>query len=240
MITIVRYLFLAVVFLFFGCSQTALQQQSKNSIEGEWRGSSGKYQNTRLSFSSDGTMTGYDGCNHFGTRYKADKGLIKLSYPPVSTMMMCKSNNDFQQLILQAERFERNDSAMVLTCSDGRKIAFELNRTAFPAGKYRIASYIKDNRVVVPSPAISLEFSSTGKVSGSTGCNRYFASYTDNANRLYLSYPALTRMNCEPSAMDQENAFVELFGRIGHYKVFEQYIRLYDSNGLFLMELTKQ
>jgi len=240
MIKAVHYLVFSMVFLFLGCSQMNPKQELNETIEGEWRGSPGMFQNVRLSFSSDGKMTGYDGCNHFGAQYHAEKGFLKLSYPPVSTMMMCSSNNHFKEFILHAVRFERKGSVMTLISSDGKKIAFELNSVSFPEGKYTVTSYIKDKHFVSPSPSISIEFSSNGKVSGSMGCNRYFASYTDKANRLYLSYPALTRMNCEPSVMEQENAFLELFSRIGQYKVFEDRIRLYDSNGLTVIEMTKQ
>lgn len=231
------------VLLFMGCSHHLPQPSSKESIRGEWRGTSAEYENVRLSFLPDGRLIGYDGCNHFGTKYQvSDKNHLQLATPIASTMMMCAyQKNDLSRFIQKVDRFERDDTRLILIDStDGKKITFHHQKASFPAGVYQVRSYLSDKKMITPSPVLTFDVSADGKLSGFTGCNRYFANYTDNADRLYISYPAYSRVNCEPSVMDQESVFLELFGRVDRYKVFEKTIRLYDAGGMTLIEITKQ
>jgi heat shock protein HslJ len=44
----------------------------------------------------------------------------------------------------------------------------------------------------------------TNRLSGSSGCNRYFGTYTLTSDRLQISQLGSTRMMCSPDRMDQE------------------------------------
>ena len=48
-----------------------------------------------------------------------------------------------------------------------------------------------------------------GRLSGSIGCSRYFASYTLTGDRLGISQMGLTRMMCDPARMEQEDRFFQ-------------------------------
>ena len=48
-----------------------------------------------------------------------------------------------------------------------------------------------------------------GRLSGSGGCNRYFASYTLTADRLQVRSLGATRMMCSPVQMEQEDRFFQ-------------------------------
>lgn len=63
--------------------------------------------------------------------------------------------------------------------------------------------------VASPQPA-TLEFGLDGRVGGSAGCNRYTATYTEDAGRLVIGQGASTRMLCNaPGVMEQEAAYLK-------------------------------
>ena len=65
---------------------------------------------------------------------------------------------------------------------------------------------------VTEAPA-TLTFSAAGeeagRLSGSSGCNRYFASYSLTGDRLRISQMGSTRMMCDPVRMEQEDRFFQ-------------------------------
>ncbi|HYX51575.1 MAG TPA: META domain-containing protein, partial [Ktedonobacteraceae bacterium] len=48
-----------------------------------------------------------------------------------------------------------------------------------------------------------------GRLSGRSGCNRYFASYTLDTDHLYLGPLGATRMLCSPAQMTQEERYFQ-------------------------------
>ncbi len=60
-----------------------------------------------------------------------------------------------------------------------------------------------------PSP-VTIEFGLDGRVSGSAGCNRYSATYTEEAGKLQVGQGASTRMMCPaPGVMEQEATYLK-------------------------------
>ena len=79
---------------------------------------------------------------------------------------------------------------------------------------------------------ISLRFSADG-LSGSAGCNRYFAAYqTEGDNQLSITGIATTRMFCPQPAgvMVQEQDFVQLLSEVETYRICPDQLTL-DANG---------
>ena len=79
---------------------------------------------------------------------------------------------------------------------------------------------------------ISLRFSADG-LSGSAGCNRYFAAYqTEGDNQLSITGIATTRTFCPQPAgvMVQEQDFVQLLSEVETYRICPDKLTL-DANG---------
>ena len=79
---------------------------------------------------------------------------------------------------------------------------------------------------------INLRFSAD-RLSGSAGCNRYFADYqTEGNNQLSITGPATTRMFClQPAGvMVQEQDFIQLLSEVETYRVSLDQLTLY-ANG---------
>lgn len=84
----------------------------------------------------------------------------------------------------------------------------------------------------LPDTAPSAEFS-TDQISGSTGCNSYFGTYTVNGSELSIGDVASTEMWCmEPEGvMDQEQAFLAVLASVASYRLAEGRLELLDGVG---------
>jgi len=84
--------------------------------------------------------------------------------------------------------------------------------TAFPVGvEWRLTTYL--NRANVLSSVTGIKpvtalFDSSGKLSGSAGCNQYTATYSVSGRSITISQPATTLMACEESVMQQESTYL--------------------------------
>jgi len=62
---------------------------------------------------------------------------------------------------------------------------------------------------MVSGSTVTMAFDTAGRVSGTTGCNRYTAAYNAEGATLRISSVAATRMACaDPAVDEQEQAFL--------------------------------
>jgi putative lipoprotein len=93
---------------------------------------------------------------------------------------------------------------------------------------------------VLDKAAAELRFESSGRVSGSTGCNTFTGSATIDAPRLTMSPLATTRRACEPELMDQEKRFLEAIGAVRSFSIDGTgLLHLIGSDGKPLMRLSR-
>lgn len=57
--------------------------------------------------------------------------------------------------------------------------------------------------------SVTMTFNADGRLAGSSGCNRYFASYTLSGNSMSVSEVGGTKRACPPSEMETESTFVD-------------------------------
>ena len=90
------------------------------------------------------------------------------------------------------------EAKMELAGSAWTLISFETDMGVIPAATEAPATL-----------TFSAEGEQAGRLGGSGGCNRYFASYTLTGDRLRIGPPGSTRMMCSPDRMDQEVRFFQ-------------------------------
>ncbi len=74
-----------------------------------------------------------------------------------------------------------------------------------------------DGKKRVPQGAIGVSFED-GRISGSAGCNRYFAKVEDRGRGVISIGPVgVTRMACPQPLMDQEQSFLDTLGRVDRF-----------------------
>jgi heat shock protein HslJ len=105
---------------------------------------------------------------------------------------------------------------------------------ADPTGKlWKLDSYLDgqgQSANALPDAQATLEFAA-GKLSGSTGCNSYFASYQLDGSKLTISPAGSTMMACPDERMTQESAFLAALGRVTAYRLAGGKLELLDTGG---------
>ncbi len=68
-------------------------------------------------------------------------------------------------------------------------------------------------------------------ISGSTGCNRYAASYTVDGNALKIDVGPMTLIGCPSPQADIETAYIMNLGKVRTYTATSDTLTMYDSGG---------
>lgn len=84
---------------------------------------------------------------------------------------------------------------------------------------------------ILPDSYASARFDADGAVSGSSGCNRYRASYQVDGSAMTVSLAAGTLMACPPPLMQQERAFLAALQATASYELSEGALVLRDQAG---------
>jgi heat shock protein HslJ len=102
-------------------------------------------------------------------------------------------------------------------------------------GKVWNLTLLKDKELL-PGSNITAQFTSDGKVGGSSGCNRYAGSYTSAGNTLQITSPlASTMMACAQELMDQETAYLTALSEVKTYSVTGDQLTLSNANNKSLL-----
>ena len=92
---------------------------------------------------------------------------------------------------------------------------------------------------VIDNAQSTLVFASGGKVTGSGGCNRLFATATIAGDALMFGGVGTTRMACAPALMDQEQKFLGALAATRTFRFEGPYLRFYDAAGGELVRFTE-
>ncbi len=92
--------------------------------------------------------------------------------------------------------------------------------------------------MVLEDTEITAVFNSTeGRISGSAGCNNYFAGYEINQNKLTLTSPVgSTRMACPEAVMNQEAEYLEILQNIESFDIEGDQLRIVSGGKVLLFE----
>lgn len=110
-------------------------------------------------------------------------------------------------------------------------------------GTWQLLSYRSDAGATIEAfgerPA-TFQFQD-GRVSGTTGCNRFFSAYTREGNTLEIAAGGSTLMACFPEALaEQETAILSGLPQVTNFAIADQQLTLSDSTGTTLFTLVPQ
>jgi heat shock protein HslJ len=98
-----------------------------------------------------------------------------------------------------------------------------------------------NGQALVTGTAISAEFTTDGRVSGTAGCNNYSGQYTVSGSTIQIGTPlASTMMACEQAVMDQETAYFQALANAKTFEVKGDQLTLKDSGGAVVASFTAQ
>jgi heat shock protein HslJ len=86
----------------------------------------------------------------------------------------------------------------------------------------------------------TLEFGDDGRITGSAGCNHYFASYEVKGTAITVGPTGSTEMYCtSPGVMVQESAYLRLLGQVTSITVDGDRLTLGDANGTAILSFAR-
>ena len=102
---------------------------------------------------------------------------------------------------------------------------------------WQLTMLTNGDKTLTPTAPIqpSALFAADGKVSGSSGCNNYFGTYTQTADQLTFSPLGATRKMCINGAMEIETAFNAATGRVASWTLSDGNLVLLDGSGKAVM-----
>jgi len=203
-----------------------------------------------LEFREGESLGGSGGCNQYGGSYERNGSRITIGQI-FSTLMYCEeagvSERESAYLGLlggirmyriegDSLRFFDGVGAEVLVFTRASPVA-SLPLTGTPWGLESLASGKDAVGSLIAGTRIDAVFTGNGSVSGSAGCNQYFASYTTAGSSLTLGPVGSTKMFCGAPAgiMGQEQAFLSLLTRVSRYEIEGDRLVLVDAEGTGLL-----
>jgi heat shock protein HslJ len=204
-----------------------------------------------LEFGNDTRITGSAGCNHYFAPYEMKGAAVSIGQAG-STLMYCTGPGVMEQesaylaLLGRAVSVTATNDTLIFADATGMKI-LSFARMAPPepfplvGTNWTLDSMHTDGSVssVITGTTITALFDKDGRVSGSAGCNRYFASYTQTGASIAISSVGSTKMHCtRPGIMQQESTYLASLGRTTTFTIAGSRLVLVDPNGSVLLSYT--
>jgi heat shock protein HslJ len=184
----------------------------------------------QIVFNAENMFSITGGCNRISGGWTLGDGQHLTFSPGPSTLMACeetlmRQEADTNQLLAEVNGYLREGTALTLKTAAGGSIQFteqaDANNdaqalTALVGNQWHVvAQLVGGDAVVSFSTTPILQFAADGSLSGQTGCNKFFGTYSTNADGgLTLHVTGTTKMACEEALMQQEQAFLETLTQV--------------------------
>jgi len=201
-------------------------------------------------FSAGGKLGGSAGCNHYFGEYTADGSSLAVGQVGM-TLMACldpgvmDQESRYLSLLGSAARFRIDGDRLSLSDATGA-VVLVFGKEVPPAplpltGTTWVLESISTGSggisSVLAGTTVDATFSEDGKVTGSAGCNRYFADYTLSGTSLRFGPVGATKMFCGDPAglMQQEQTYLSRLGSVESYRIQGSQLVLTDGSGSQLL-----
>lgn len=198
-------------------------------------------------FGEDSQISGTAGCNHYSGAYTVTGSAISIG-PLAMTEMYCADpegvmaqESAYLAAIEAAASYRIGPDDLTLMDADGMRMAVYERYTPTPQGEdWELTGYINGQGGVVSPVAgstITAVFGEDGQVTGSAGCNNYFASYSVSGTDITIGPAGSTRMSCETPAgvMEQELQYLALLEDVVAFERAPKTLTLRDAEGSILV-----
>ncbi len=197
-------------------------------------------------FSDDGQISGNSGCNSYSGSYSVTGSGISIG-PLAMTEMYCMDPEgvmDQESAYLTAVQasvsYRVGPDDLTLMDADGRRMAVYERYIPTPQGDtWELAGYYNGKGVISPlaNTTITAVFGADGQVTGSAGCNNYFASYTVSETEMAIGPAGSTKMYCaSPEGVtEQESRYLSLLGDVATFERAPKTLTLRDAGGSILL-----
>lgn len=198
------------------------------------------------------SLSGSDGCNHFGGSYTLDGNSFSVGDDLMSTLMACEGPimeraDEFNKALQTSAKYQLTDNKLQLLDENGKILAVFEAQSQELAGTSWLATFVmsETSQDVVSSGSIqaaqqTLTFDQEGKLNGNAGCNDYFANYEVDGSTLTISDAGATAMFCGEGLMAEETAFLSALDKVVSYQITGNSLQLRDADDNTLISFTRQ
>ena len=201
-----------------------------------------------LAFGDDGRIAGSAGCNHYFASYTVSGTGITIGQAG-STEMYCMTpgvmdqESTYLSLLNQATTVTVDGDHLTLSDAKGTPVlSFNKMLPPVPAPlvgtNWTLASFHSEDSVssVIAGTTLTAVFSEEGRVSGSAGCNSYFAHYNSSGISLAISGIGSTKMYCGAAGvMEQESTYLSRLGQVTSFTIEGTHLSMSDVKGITLL-----
>jgi heat shock protein HslJ len=202
-------------------------------------------------FSPDGNVTGNAGCNHYGGGYLLDGANLSVS-SLFSTLMYCEKPEGVMEQegkylghLGNVSSYRVEGDRLILSDKTGTDLLFFVQAQKLPQAPltgtlWTLESYSLEGDAVssvIAGTTVTAEFAPDGNVTGSAGCNRYFAAYEVSGKTMTIGPAGSTKMYCgEPEGiMEQEARYLSLLESAAGHRIDGDRLDLLDEAGKTLL-----
>lgn len=213
-----------------------------------------------LVFNTDGSIGGTGGINLYFGSYTQNGKLITVG--PIGCTEMAgpeplmDQESTFFRLLDSARSFESDGASLELYDETGRIVLkFRILKTGnsdtsaapdpvdvLPGTEWELQSYSDGDAVVSGQDisTITLKFDDDENLSGFSGVNTYFGTYTLDADVISIGPLGSTKMAGPYSLMELENSYLELLSSATEVRLEGDTLRFIDTNGNVVLEFHKK
>jgi heat shock protein HslJ len=186
-----------------------------------------------------GRLQGGGGCNRYFAAYEVHDERLSIDRPG-ATMMACPQavmdqERAFLGALEKAASYGIDAGRLTLADAGGRPLlSFSPQKTvALTGSPWQLISYHSGNALLSNrvTERISAVFGEDGRLQGSAGCNRYFATYETRGEEIQLGPVSSTRKICPESEeiMETETGYLAALGGAARFEIRDQHLTLFDA-----------
>lgn len=203
-----------------------------------------------LDFAGSDHVSGHDGCNAFAGDVTITDSALRISDRLAGTMMACPEAvetraRSFRTALLQARHYRFRGTSLELIDHAGNTLVTLGPVSQTLAGSnWDAISYNNGRQAVVSlinGTTITAQFGADGRVTGSAGCNTYFAAYKVSGDSMAIDAPGSTRRACASpdGVMAQEAQFLQSLQLATRFRISGSRLELRDSTGALMAVLAR-
>lgn len=203
-----------------------------------------------LRFEADGSLGGFDGCNHYRGSSIIEGTALRISGEMATTRAACgealmNRANAYTEVLIHTTSFFIDHKKLILHDTAGDKIAvFEADSQSLAGTSWEVIAYNNGKQAVVSvlgGTHVSVRFGDDGGISGSAGCNQYFAEYLGVNDSITIGPPGTTRRFCATpeGAMEQEALYLEALQSATSFRLEGERLTLRTSSGALAVTLVR-
>jgi heat shock protein HslJ len=203
-----------------------------------------------LQFDSDGNVTGTDGCNQFNTTFVQDGSSLTIAQPAATTMMACQADvmaqaSTYMQTLARTTSFSASPRQLVLQQGNQIIATFVATSQELAGTSWEVISYNNGRDAVVSlltGSEIDADFGTDATVSGSAGCNNYFAGFAAADGTIEIDMPGSTMRMCDepPGIMEQEIEFLAALTSAATYNIQGNLLEMRTADDQIALILTRK